>query len=45
MMANKRDAIIDATIKRIAEQGGSFSTGQVASDVGCSQSLVFKYFD
>lgn len=43
-MANKRKAIIEAAITRISEQGDNFSTGQVASDVGCSQSLVFRYF-
>lgn len=44
-MANKRDAIIDAAIGRISEEGGGFSTAQIAADAGCSQSLVFRYFD
>ena len=43
-MTNKKEAILDATIDRIAEQGFSFSTVQITSDVGCSQSLVFRYF-
>ena len=43
-MANKKQAIVDAAIRRIAEEGCSFSTGQVASDLQCSQSLIFRYF-
>lgn len=43
-MVNKKEAIVDAAIRRIAEQGNSFSTGQVASDLGCSQSLIFRYY-
>ncbi|MBR1888561.1 MAG: TetR/AcrR family transcriptional regulator [Candidatus Methanomethylophilus sp.] len=43
-MANKREAIVDATIRHIAEQGGSFPTSLIAEDVGCSQSLIFRYF-
>ena len=44
-MVNKRKAIVDATIRRIAEMGSSFSTGQIAFDVGCSQSLIFRYYE
>ncbi len=43
-MVNRKDAIVDAAICRIAEQGNTFSTGQVASDAGCSQSLIFRYY-
>lgn len=43
-MANKKAAIVDATIRRIAEQGNSFTTGQVASDLSCSQALIFRYY-
>ena len=43
-MTNKKEAIVDAAVHRIAEQGSAFSTGQVASDLGCSQSLVFRYY-
>lgn len=43
-MANKKEAIVDAAIRRIANHGGFFSTGQIASDLDCSQSLVFRYY-
>ena len=43
-MANKKEAIIDAGIRRIADQGPSFSTGQIASDLKCSQALIFRYY-
>ena len=43
-MTNKREQIIQSAIVRIAEQGGTFTTDQVAYDAGCSQSLVFRHF-
>ena len=43
-MANKKKEIIEAAIVRISEQGDSFSTSQIADDVGCSQSLLFRYY-
>ena len=43
-MTNKREAIIDAGIRRIADQGCSFTTGQIASDLECSQALIFRYY-
>lgn len=43
-MANKNEAIIDAGIRRIADHGPSFSTGQIASDLKCSQALIFRYY-
>lgn len=43
-MSNRKNEIIDATIRHIAMHGDSFSMAQVASDVGCSQSLIFKYY-
>ena len=43
-MVNKKREIVDATIRRIADMGNSFSTAQIAADVGCSQSLVFRYY-
>ena len=43
-MTNKREAILQSAIVRIAEQGDSFTTEQVAQDASCSQSLIFKHF-
>ena len=43
-MTNKKDSIVDAAIHRIATQGCTFTTGQIASDVDCSQSLIFRYY-
>lgn len=43
-MFNRRELIIWSAIVRIAEQGDSFSTEQVAEDADCSQSPVFRYF-
>ena len=43
-MTNKKDAIIDAAIRRIADQGCTFTTGKIASDLQCSQSLIFRYY-
>ena len=43
-MANRKNAIIEATIRRISTQGDTFSTSQIAEDVGCSQALVFRYY-
>ena len=43
-MANRREQILQSAIVRIAEQGESFSTEQVAQDAMCSQSLVFRHF-
>lgn len=43
-MANKKDAIVETAIRRIAEHGSTFTTEQVASDLGCSQSLIFRYY-
>lgn len=43
-MANKKGEIIDTTIRHIAERGDSFSTAQIASEIGCSQSLIFRYY-
>ena len=44
-MTNKREVILQSAIVRIAEQGDSFTTQQVAMDAMCSQSLIFKYFE
>ncbi|MBE6527557.1 MAG: TetR/AcrR family transcriptional regulator [Thermoplasmata archaeon] len=43
-MPNKKEAILETAVRYIAEQGGSFSTEQIASDLGCSQSLIFRYY-
>ena len=43
-MANRKNAIIEATIRRISTQGDTFSTSQIAEDVGCSQALVFRFW-
>jgi AcrR family transcriptional regulator len=43
-MACKKDFILETTIKHIAIFGGSFSTERIAGDVGCSQSLIFRYY-
>ena len=43
-MTNKKGDIIGAAIHRIAMQGDSFSAAQIAADVGCSQSLLFRYY-
>ena len=45
LMANRKGAIIDAVIDHIAREGDCFSTAQIAADVGCSQSLIFRYFE
>lgn len=42
-MTNKKLAIIEATIERLIREGRTFSTEDVAKDVGCSQSLIFRY--
>ena len=42
---NRRQQIIEAAIERIAEDGIRFSTEDIARDIGCSQSLIFKYFE
>jgi len=44
-MGNKRQDIIDAAIRRMACEGESFLTKDVADDVGCCQTLVFRYYD
>ena len=44
-MTNKREVILQSAIVRIAEQGESFTTEQVALDASCSQSLIFKHFE
>ena len=43
-MTNRRELILQSAINRIAEQGDSFSTEQVAQDASCSQSLIFRHF-
>ena len=43
-MTNKKSTIIRATIERLIGEGTSFSTEDVAKDVGCSQSLIFRYY-
>ena len=42
-MTNKKLAIIEATIERLIREGRTFSTEDMAKDVGCSQSLIFRY--
>ena len=43
-MTTRKPEIIEAAIQRYADEGSAFSTEDVARDVGCSQSLIFKYF-
>lgn len=43
-VTNKKDTILETTIKHIAIFGDSFSTERIAEDVGCSQSLIFRYY-
>lgn len=45
-MATKEDELLEATIKMIAEKGLSGTTSEdVAKSVGCSSTLLYKYFD
>lgn len=43
-MTNKKIDIINAAIIRFIEDGDSFSTIEISKDVGCSQSLIFRYY-
>ena len=43
-MANSKNRIIDSTIRILGENGLNCPMSLVAEDVGCSDTLIFRYF-